>query len=1210
MNSLPSPSRPTKSRREKPHIELAPDQPLTTQGKPRARVYVACVQWYVPNSHPSPRLTSKSRSRKIRCDGAKPVCHNCFPSLQSQPIPASTDATPKRRGPDKTPGARQRMAREARQESDADPVASRRRRRKKHDSLSPQPQSLIRSSPDPVPAIRPPSLVLDPQLVDMPPFQLASPSPLYPPSLTPSRSLLSDPLSVLPDTALRHMTSSQGLHNTVNYTSYLHHHPNLTLSPPHPRCVLSFLCTTNAIPTPALIHPRHPSNIVSEPSLDLARQTWWDSLLSLYSSSSPSISTSLSKRQLSANHITSDLRFLFRSSVYWFSFVNIPHFFSIYFDSERRVRMQPSFLPAALAIATFFQSSEAGFGREGRRKAMLLRDVAQGALEASLNARWIDEELAQAAWLLALFEVCAHPDHTSERCSSSLVMLDTIIRTLSLTFIDMEDPASTRFLLRSVPSVASAPQSWPNLSLAVGVDNAHSPYTWRGCSCTSRTLGERWAATDEYTPLWRSSPGWDNSWSEAEIRKETCRRLCWSTLVLTAGHTSYVTSTRRMPSEFFILEPANFALLFPGEAIHSPGGDSGKDTRCHALHWTHGSKRMRLRKALNSHGCDLERTFLFQGREYLFNVRSLVTHDFQRYVAPGSDDMHHIFHEKAKEWLTHQANVAQRIVESLAAVTGHPSHQLMHRPFYAFWFMNQISRALSVWECDNSLTLALDVCTALFKPVDYLSALWPFHATPDTCASLPLHNHPSTSTLKRPPSPSFDGPDTEITRKRLKEDPSEDISKMPIASTSKYDTLVEDLAQELQCGCCAELVYRPVVVSPCQHFFCGSCCVLWIKNGGTNCPACRGVSTFVTPSRPLQTIVDVLLRAVPSRARTERERMQADEIYKAGASMRIPTPREASPEPNLNQNSDYARPCPHCVSHNPYGWRCPQPIIDFSVDPEQAWHLEDGAPPGHAHCGNCEMLLALGAPVTTKCDFCQVSFCGINVQGRCVASPLVSQHPHNMTDVGDLIQSSEVYECFENNTVEVEIMLDYLTNGQITPRQIYCDIVQHLQSQPNEFRSLIESELFVDMHSVAAGTDDNPTAPRTRICRHCSTEVLLSGLRDWWIRERHKGHLDAAIANRPDCEEGLSCSRQKDLAHAKEFNHLVSTSAQAPGLSAGVSERETFHEVEVPQHDEPNLPSDIRGTEEAAQPSSSIETDASLGAVDNGAEGRSNAPLP
>lgn len=36
-----------RTRREKPRIELAPDQPLTTQGKPRARVYVACLQWFV-----------------------------------------------------------------------------------------------------------------------------------------------------------------------------------------------------------------------------------------------------------------------------------------------------------------------------------------------------------------------------------------------------------------------------------------------------------------------------------------------------------------------------------------------------------------------------------------------------------------------------------------------------------------------------------------------------------------------------------------------------------------------------------------------------------------------------------------------------------------------------------------------------------------------------------------------------------------------------------------------------------------------------------------------------------------------------------------------------------------------------------------------------------------------------------------------------------
>lgn len=97
----------------------------------------------------------------------------------------------------------------------------------------------------------------------------------------------------------------------------------------------------------------------------------------------------------------------------------------------------------------------------------------------------------------------------------------------------------------------------------------------------------------------------------------------------------------------------------------------------------------------------------------------------------------------------------------------------------------------------------------------------PIHTTSDTSLPAVLDIQPSTSTLKRPPSPSFEAVDEEITRKRFKEDSPEQIAQTPIASTSKYDAMVEDLAQELQCGCCAELVYRPVVVSPCQHFFCG-----------------------------------------------------------------------------------------------------------------------------------------------------------------------------------------------------------------------------------------------------------------------------------------------------------------------------------------------------------------------------------------------------
>ncbi|KAJ7189858.1 hypothetical protein GGX14DRAFT_382823 [Mycena pura] len=402
-------------------------------------------------------------------------------------------------------------------------------------------------------------------------------------------------------------------------------------------------------------------------------------------------------------------------------------------------------------------------------------------------------------------------------------------------------------------------------------------------------------------------------------------------------------------------------------------------------------------------------------------------------------------------------------------------------------------------------------------------------ATSQAYVATPL---PRVQTFKRAASTSFnDSLDASlVSRKRMKEDDNQQDSDghaEDVVAVAGNTLLADQLAQELQCGCCSELVYRPVIVAPCQHFFCGSCCVLWIRNGGTNCPACRGLSSSVTPFRPMQTVLDVLLRAAPHKTRSERERQQADEIY-TGTSMRLPAPREMSPEPDINP-SDYVRPCPNCLPGNPYGWRCPQPIVDPDVDPEHAWPLEDGTPPGHALCGNCETLLALPSPLTTKCDFCQVSFCGIGVQGRCIAAPIISQQPHGLSDVGDLIQSSAVYECFNSNTVEVEIMLDYLTAQRITPRHIYREIVTRIQAQPRAFLPLIESELFVDVHALPAGTDPDPHAPRNRICRQCAAEVFLYGLRDWFLRERQKGFLEESVLNKKDCVDGAECSRQRDL---------------------------------------------------------------------------------
>lgn len=56
-----------------------------------------------------------SRSRKIRCDSTRPVCYNCVRRSNV----CEYDTVPKRRGPDKRPGTRQRSCKKKPPPSDA-----------------------------------------------------------------------------------------------------------------------------------------------------------------------------------------------------------------------------------------------------------------------------------------------------------------------------------------------------------------------------------------------------------------------------------------------------------------------------------------------------------------------------------------------------------------------------------------------------------------------------------------------------------------------------------------------------------------------------------------------------------------------------------------------------------------------------------------------------------------------------------------------------------------------------------------------------------------------------------------------------------------------------------------------------------------------------------------------------------------------------------
>lgn len=82
--------------------------------------------------------------------------------------------------------------------------------------------------------------------------------------------------------------------------------------------------------------------------------------------------------------------------------------------------------------------------------------------------------------------------------------------------------------------------------------------------------------------------------------------------------------------------------------------------------------------------------------------------------------------------------------------------------------------------------------------------------------------------------------------------------------------------------------------------------------------------------------------------------------------------------------------------------------------------------------------------------------------------------------------------------------------------------------QPHSFMSLIDSGIFDDLHGVAGGDDPDPTAPRRRICRLCAAQLLIHGMKDWWIRERRHGNLPNDVVMRKDCSNGCGCDKQSD----------------------------------------------------------------------------------
>ncbi|KAG6852934.1 hypothetical protein C0991_008048 [Blastosporella zonata] len=398
-------------------------------------------------------------------------------------------------------------------------------------------------------------------------------------------------------------------------------------------------------------------------------------------------------------------------------------------DEESRLSIQPAFIYAGLAMATLMKSSEVEYKAPGRERALWFRDNAETFIQRSINSERMDASLAEAALIIALFETSAHPMYDPDRVEQALLTLDYIIHATGLTTIDARDADVLTYPIGSVP-MTDLPDDSPD----------------RKCTCISPDAAR---APDPFSS-WSYNIPWHPTWSDSEIRDEECRRLCWASLSLMCNYVSQCVAFDRDPPEFFILDSANYAILFPGEVLDrvSPAfrmllwsftnrlrtRTISNDEKVELIYeaW---SEAQSIQDSLRVHTCNLDTTLMYMCREYVYNTQITITQTVRRFVPSvalwvylrlneaislqGLGSGPPIFKRKhAEEWLWYQDRVIQIVRSAIGNLGGTQGYQLTRRPYQVTWFSNQLSICLLLWNYDRSLTNALVLAKSILLPVE------------------------------------------------------------------------------------------------------------------------------------------------------------------------------------------------------------------------------------------------------------------------------------------------------------------------------------------------------------------------------------------------------------------------------------------------------------------------------------------------------------
>ncbi|CAK5282513.1 unnamed protein product [Mycena citricolor] len=737
----------------------------TATGKPSRRTTTSAVI-----------ACQQCRLRKIRCDSGRPHCSNCGRRSDK----CIYDSAPKRRGPDKNPGTRQRRCKKRPGDESDDPPA---KKKLKIDVSAASPTSTGPISASSTPAITLPSPVPVPIVPSAaaaagpvpagsspdkshgleagadvkkrkrstlsletekrkspgrvistgPPERLYTPisAPSLPTYIRPSHA--APPLHISTDEALIRRTSQQP-HSAPPHPSDRYISTPSSANPVYGYAQQHHLPYSFPRPSPFELgalggehyHPKFPP--VSAAAL-ASQEGWWDSFLRTYT----------------LRDIARDLGDLYTESHIALSFVNLRELIERLWN--RHLTFQPAFVLASLALAWLIRSSESDRGAAGRERAAYFRRLAQEKLEQAWRERiWLDASLAMAALILAQYEASAHPEYNPIRVVRALTFLDEIITGLGLSTFDSARPEVCRYPAHATPTVH--------------VEGMEAPQ----CSCIP--LG---SPPPDLDTVGQSALQWEPSWTQSEIQDEECRRVVWAALTLTTSFRMECLALTRHDEGLMLslCDPSNYQVLFPNE-IYDRNRGTGTHPRnaiwalyCRSMllcNFTSNvvakdaetrdqrelqaealqeswSEAQAIEDSLDAHVCNLNTAVSYLCRENIANSRLCIQkglRGLQGLASPRASPL--MNRRQAEEWIYYQLELIKRV--TLSIQFDQRGTTPTNRPFALTWFYHQLSICLLLWEHDNGLITALNLAKAFLVPLDVMNALWPCEYIHSQCSAL------------------------------------------------------------------------------------------------------------------------------------------------------------------------------------------------------------------------------------------------------------------------------------------------------------------------------------------------------------------------------------------------------------------------------------------------------------------------------------------